>query len=75
MTIKGLGGATKYVHFYDVTAMVAAAEALLRCHPHHFAVLADENTTLVVSPGALECLRAGGFMNAEATLVYEDEHE
>ena len=52
-----LGGATELVTFTSHDDLRMAANHLMECHLHHFAVLQDGHCTLVVSPMAVECLK------------------
>ena len=56
-----LGGATELARFREHDDLRAAASHLMECHLHHFAVLQDGHCTLVVSPMALECIKAIGL--------------
>lgn len=51
-----LSSATLVVHFEDPEEMQKAALLLMRCHPHHFAVLPDFSFGLCVSDRAASCI-------------------
>ena len=52
-----LGGVEFTWSFGDPEKMQRAALHLMKCHPHHFAVLPDSNFALAMSALAVECLR------------------
>lgn len=53
----GLSGVEFIVSFGDPTALIKAANYLMNCHPHHFAVLPDNHFALAVSKHGALCLK------------------
>lgn len=52
-----LGGVEVVMHFGDPERMIQAANYLMRCHAHHFAVLPDYTFGLAVSERGIKCLQ------------------
>ena len=53
----GLGGAHYRLNFPARGRAQRAVQHLMRCHPHHFAVVGD-GVSVVMSELAVECLRS-----------------
>lgn len=53
----GLGGVAYTVHFDHSDKMIRAANHLMKCHPHHFAVVPNHRYGLVVSEMGAQCLK------------------
>lgn len=53
----GLDGLEFTWRFQDPEKMQRAAMHLMKCHPHHFAVLPDWGYSLSMSAMAADCLR------------------
>lgn len=53
----GLGGIEFFIHFTNAENMQVAAGHLMKCHPHHFAVLPDQNFALAMSAMGAECIK------------------
>jgi hypothetical protein len=64
-----LTGATYRVHYNELSSARTAAEHLLVCHQHHFAMI-DEQHTVVVSEMAVRCLGTAGLIPAAGHGMY-----